>query len=87
MRRRLAGEKKGRKEEMQIQVWEGERGEVKEDSEVKNQRGELTKDGHDVAQVRVCDMEMTTGRWRNGWMKARGHRVDVSEREDVAARK
>lgn len=34
---------------MQIQVGEGKEGEVKEDSEAKNQRGELTKDGHDVA--------------------------------------
>ena len=40
----------------------GKRGEVKEDSETKNQRGELTKDGRDVAEVRACDMEMTKGR-------------------------
>lgn len=60
----------------------GERGQAK-DSKAKNQRGRLTKDGRDVAWVGACDMEMTGGRWRNAWIKARGHIVQILKWEEV----
>lgn len=40
---------KGRKEEMQIQVWEGTEGRLKRIQSRKNQRGKLTKGSRDVA--------------------------------------
>lgn len=44
-----SGEKEKRRR-WKVQVWEGKRREAKEDSEMRNQRGKLTKDGRDVAE-------------------------------------